>query len=130
MGKENELRYFDTLTKIANAYMTTEQLKKKAEKEYGVSYHEALEMAYENLQAEAAAAIFAARRPRLDMMKSKSQRKKFFKSLETIPGYICRECWKSVAVASGSKEPMCRCEQPVTVPVNVVVSLPDNWWKK
>lgn len=59
----NETLYFDTLKRI-NRYMTTEQLQRRAEKEYGVSYHEALEMAYDNIQAEAADAIRGKRRPK------------------------------------------------------------------
>ena len=66
----NELLYFMTLKKIARGYMTTEQLKSRAGKEYGVSYHEALEMAYDNIQAEAAAATHGKRRPRDPLQKS------------------------------------------------------------
>jgi hypothetical protein len=61
---ENELRYFDSLTRIAKAYMTTEQLQRRAQKMYGVSYHEALEMAYDNIQADARNAIRGKRRPK------------------------------------------------------------------
>ena len=46
----NEQRYYDALKRIAKAYMTTEQLQRRAEKMYGVSYHEALEMTYDNIQ--------------------------------------------------------------------------------
>lgn len=60
----NEQLYFDTLKRIAKAYMTTEQLQRRAEKKYGVSYHEALEMSYDNLQAEAADAIRGKHRPK------------------------------------------------------------------
>lgn len=59
----NELLYFDTLKRIAKHYMTTEQLQRRAEKEYGVSYHEALEMSYDNIQGAAADAIRGKRRP-------------------------------------------------------------------
>ena len=44
----NEQLYYDTLKRIAKGYMTTEQLKRRAEKEYGVPYHEVLEMSYDN----------------------------------------------------------------------------------
>lgn len=63
MSIQNEQLYYDTLKKIAKAYMTSEQLSRRAEKMYGVSYREALEMSYDNLQAEAANAIRGKRRP-------------------------------------------------------------------
>jgi hypothetical protein len=50
----NEQLYFDALKRIAKSYQTPDQLRRNAEKQYGCSYHKALEMAYENLQAEAA----------------------------------------------------------------------------
>ena len=59
----HEQLYYDTLKRIAKGYMTTEQLSRRAEKEYGVGYHEALEMSYDNIQAEAADAIRRKRRP-------------------------------------------------------------------
>ena len=61
---DNEQVYYDTLRRIAKGYMTSEKLSRKADDEYGVSYHEALEMAYDNLQAEAADAIRGKRRPK------------------------------------------------------------------
>ena len=60
----NEQMYYDTLRRIAKGYMTPEQLRRRAEKEYGVSYHEALEMTYDNVQAEAEDAIRGKRRPK------------------------------------------------------------------
>ena len=60
----NEQRYYDALKRIAKAYMTTEQLQRRAEKMYGVSYHEALEMTYDNIQQEAIDAIRGKRRPK------------------------------------------------------------------
>ena len=59
----NEQRYFDALTKIAKHYMPAEKLLRDGEKLYGVSGKEALEMAYENIQDEARAAIKGRRRP-------------------------------------------------------------------
>ena len=59
----NERLYYDTLKRIAKEYMTTEQLIRRAEKMYGVSYHEALEMSYDNIQGAAADAIRGKRRP-------------------------------------------------------------------
>ena len=56
-------RLYDVLHKIAKGYMTPDELRRKCEKEYGLEYHEALEMAYENIQQEAAQAIKGMRRP-------------------------------------------------------------------
>lgn len=39
---------------IAKGYMTPEKLRKNCEKECGLDYEEALEMAYENIQSTAA----------------------------------------------------------------------------
>jgi hypothetical protein len=58
----NEQRYFDALKKIT-LYMTSEQLQKQADKRYGLEYHEALEMAYDNIRNEAKDAIYGKRRP-------------------------------------------------------------------
>lgn len=51
--KEQFNRMRDTLKRIAKGYQTPDQLRRNAEKDYGVSYEEALELAYENLQEEA-----------------------------------------------------------------------------
>ena len=48
----NQMR--NALIKISKGYQTTKQLKKGSETEYGLDYEEALEMAYENIQADAA----------------------------------------------------------------------------
>lgn len=61
----NELIYFTVLKKIAKAYQTTDQLRRNSEREYGLAFEEALEMAYENIQAEAANATRGKRRPKL-----------------------------------------------------------------
>lgn len=49
----------NALLKIAKDYMTPEQLRKECKKGYGagVSYEEAIEMSYENIQIEAEAAV-------------------------------------------------------------------------
>ena len=60
----NEQLYYDTLKRIAKGYMTPEQLRRRAEKEYGIDYEDALEMSYDNLQCEAADAIRGKRRPK------------------------------------------------------------------
>lgn len=59
----NELLYFETLKRITKDYQTTAQLRRNSEKLYGLSYEEALEMAYENIQGEAAKAIHGKRKP-------------------------------------------------------------------
>jgi hypothetical protein len=61
---DNETRYYDALRRIAKEYMTTEQIRRTADSEYGLTYLEALEMSYENMKGCAADAIFRKRRPR------------------------------------------------------------------
>lgn len=56
-------RMFDALKMIANDYQTPFQLKRDSEKEYGISYEEALEMSYENIQNLAKHAVKGMRRP-------------------------------------------------------------------
>lgn len=51
--KENHNRMIDTLKKIGLKYQTPAQLRKSAEKQYGLSFKDALEMSYENIQEEA-----------------------------------------------------------------------------
>jgi hypothetical protein len=46
-----------TLRNIAKNYQTPAQLRKSSKGDWGLSYGEALEMAYENIQSEAASAI-------------------------------------------------------------------------
>lgn len=58
----NEQRYYDALKLIATC-RSPEWLRKNAEKEYGVPYEEALEMAYENLSSVAQQATRGRRRP-------------------------------------------------------------------
>ena len=60
----NEQLYFDTLKRIAKGYKTPDQLRRQSQKEYGLDYAEAIEMAYENLQAEASRVIHGKRRPK------------------------------------------------------------------
>ena len=55
-------RLYNTLLLIKK-YQTPDQLRRHAEKMYGLSFEEALEMAYENIQQEAANAIKGMRRP-------------------------------------------------------------------
>ena len=59
----NEARYYDALKKIARGYQTAEQLRRRAG-QYGLSFDEEIEMAYENMQLEAERAIKGRRRPK------------------------------------------------------------------
>lgn len=61
----HEQEYFDVLRKIAKDYRPSEWLTDEhAEMYYGVEGHEALEMSYDNIQSEAAAAISGRKRPK------------------------------------------------------------------
>ena len=60
---DSTTRMYDALRRIT-AYMSPDQLRRRAEKEYGLPYEEALEMAYENIQSEARVAIKGMRRPK------------------------------------------------------------------
>lgn len=62
LGKQQEL--FDALRKIAREYMTPDELRRSADKDYGVSYEEALESAYENIQLLAKNVTHGMRRPK------------------------------------------------------------------
>jgi hypothetical protein len=57
-----ETKYYDALKRIT-MYDTPERLRKHAEKDYGLSGDEAIEMAYENVLNEARMAIKGKRRP-------------------------------------------------------------------
>jgi hypothetical protein len=59
----NEQKYYDTLKRIAKSYERADRLLKNGERMYGCSGEEALMMAYENIQQEAANAIKGKRRP-------------------------------------------------------------------
>jgi len=61
--QSNEQRYFDAL-KVVAGYETPERLKRTAEKRYGLTGEEALEMAYENMREWAIQAIRGKRRPK------------------------------------------------------------------
>lgn len=58
-----EMRLFAALKRIAS-YQSPASLQRFSAREYGVDAAEALEMAYENVIAEAKAAIKGVRRPR------------------------------------------------------------------
>lgn len=57
----------DTLNRIAKVYRTPEQIRRAIERPgdymFGLNYEEALRMAYENVQGEAARATAGKRRP-------------------------------------------------------------------
>lgn len=47
-------RMLTVLKNIAKGYQTPDQLKRNCDKQYGLEYEETLEMAYENIQSDAA----------------------------------------------------------------------------
>lgn len=61
--QSNEQRYYDALARIAKGYQSTSHLRRDS-REWGLDYGDALEMAYENIQGEAEAAIRGKRRPK------------------------------------------------------------------
>ena len=64
MKLEQQQRMYDALRRIPKGYLTPGQLRRRLlKRDYGLEYEEALELTYENLQAEAAAAIKGLRRP-------------------------------------------------------------------
>lgn len=62
--QSNEQHYYDILRHIARNYQTADQLRRGAEKEYGLDFEEALEYAYENIIYDAQRAIKGKRRPK------------------------------------------------------------------
>lgn len=60
----NERRYWDALKRIT-MYDSPERLKNRAERDYGLSGDEAIEMAYENVLNEARLAVKGRRRTKL-----------------------------------------------------------------
>ena len=50
-----------TLKKIATGYQTPDQLRRNAEREYGLDASEAIEYAYENIQQDAKRAVSGVR---------------------------------------------------------------------
>lgn len=55
--------YFDALRRIAKGYQTSDQLRRNAG-QYGLSFEEEIEMAYDNMQNVARRAIYRKRRPK------------------------------------------------------------------
>lgn len=60
---DRERRLYDALKRITQ-YEPPDRLRKSAERKYGLSAEEVIEFAYENVLAEAVAAIKGMRRPR------------------------------------------------------------------
>ena len=50
-------RMRQALIKISKGYSSPAALRRDSDKEYGLDFEEALEMAYENIQSEAATAV-------------------------------------------------------------------------
>lgn len=55
--KEQFNRMRGALKRISKGFKTPDQLRKDADSKYGLEYEEAIEMAYENIQSEAAYAV-------------------------------------------------------------------------
>lgn len=51
----NQMR--NTLLRISKEYMSSEQLRKKSQKMYGLDFEECIEMVYDNIQGEAKQAV-------------------------------------------------------------------------
>lgn len=64
MKAEKQIELYDALKRIST-YMKPETLRKNSESIYGVGANEAIEMAYENVIAEAKNAIRGVSRPKL-----------------------------------------------------------------
>ena len=60
----SEQAYYDALKKIASDYQTSTQLRRNSERQYGLPFEEVIEMAYDNIQGIAKAAIKGKRRPK------------------------------------------------------------------
>lgn len=58
----SEARYFDALKRISS-YQSVAHLRKHSERDWGLSFEEALEMAYENVIDDARRAVKGRRRP-------------------------------------------------------------------
>jgi len=62
MKAQNEKRYFDALKRIT-LYQSIAHLRRHSVRDWGLDFHEALEMAYENVIADAKRAVGKRRRP-------------------------------------------------------------------
>ena len=61
--QEQFQQLYSAMQRITRDYMSPAELRRHAQHQYGLPYHEALEMAYENIQAEAKAALKGISRP-------------------------------------------------------------------
>jgi len=59
----NEQRYYDALKRIT-LYQSPDRMHRSSEKDWGLSFEETLEYAYENIQQDARRAIKGKRRPK------------------------------------------------------------------
>jgi hypothetical protein len=67
LKQQRQFNYMlNTLKKIAREYMTPAQIFRDGKKSYGLSWSEILEMSYENIQLDAAAAIKGVREIKLN----------------------------------------------------------------
>jgi hypothetical protein len=64
MSSSREQKLYNALRRIAKDYQTPDQLRRTAEREYGLRYHEALEYAYENILNDARQALRGIRMPK------------------------------------------------------------------
>lgn len=69
----HELEYYDTLRRITR-YQTVDQLRRNSEKQFGLSYEEALEFAYENVIQEVWSVLRGKRRPTKSGARTNAQR--------------------------------------------------------
>lgn len=60
MNTPLEIKLYDTLKRITQ-YQSPDRMRKSSQKDWGLDFEEALEMAYENLQIEAKRAIHGVR---------------------------------------------------------------------
>jgi hypothetical protein len=70
MDVATQQRLYDALRRIATGYDTAQKVIDTSEKRYGLEPLEALEMAYDNIQMEAVAAIRHVRRPKAEPTES------------------------------------------------------------
>lgn len=60
--KETFNKMLETLIRISKHYQTSDQIRRDSEKDYGLSFDEAIEYAYDNIQSDAKYACKGVRR--------------------------------------------------------------------
>jgi hypothetical protein len=85
--RRNELQYFDALKRITK-YQSVEKLRRDSEKDWGLSFEEALEYAYENVIAEAHREVKGKRRPKTKCKFGHDT----CDGIDGTSGFICRDC--------------------------------------